>query len=153
LDIGSTVLGSTLRVPRRERFHRLQFATAETLSIEPLPCWRHLPSSEIRQRIRGLLSEIEVAIALEREGKAPLGVDVILGQNPHEAPERPKRAPAPEFHTVTRRARLELREAYRQFVAAFHAAAAKLRAGDRSASFPPGSFPPALSFVEALHPT
>jgi hypothetical protein len=137
----------------RERFERLRFATAETLSIEPLPCWRHLSVSEIRKRIRDLLMEIEAAVALERQGEKPLGIDAILRQDPHEAPERPKRSPAPDFHAVTRAARDDLREAYRQFVSAFRAAATKLRAGDRSASFPPGSFPPAMPFVEALHPT
>jgi hypothetical protein len=137
---------------RRERFDRLQFAT-ETLSIEPLPCWRHLSPAEVRQRVRGLLIEIEAATVLVRPGKTPLGVDAILKQNPHEAPERPKRSPAPDFHAVTRRVRSELCEAYRQFVAAFRAAAVKLRSGDRSARFPPGSFPPAMSFIEVLHPT
>lgn len=138
---------------RRERFDRLRFATTETLKIEPLPCWRHLPSSEIRRRVEDLLMEIEAAVAIERQGKKPLGADVILRQDPHEAPARPKRSPAPGFHAVTQSVRAELREAYRQFVTAFRAAAEKLRAGDRSVSFPLGCFPPALPFVEALHPT
>jgi hypothetical protein len=38
-------------------------------------------------------------------------------------------------------------EAYAFFVAAFREAAEKLRGGDRSAEFPPGSFPPRLPFV------
>jgi len=37
-----------------------------------------------------------------------------------------------------------LYEAYAWFVAAFRDASEKLRAGDRAARFPPGSFPPAL---------
>jgi hypothetical protein len=134
---------------RGERFERLQFAIMESLSLEPLPCWRHLPASEIRKRITDLLAGIEAEVALERQGRPPLGVDAILRQDP----ERPKRSPAPDFHVVTQIARNRLREGYRQFVAAFRAAAVKLRAGDPSANFPPGSFPPAMPFVEALHPT
>jgi hypothetical protein len=53
---------------------------------------------------------------------------------------------------VTRAARRELQEAYKRFVSAFRDAAAKLKAGDRSARFPIGSFPPAMPFVESAQP-
>jgi len=46
-----------------------------------------------------------------------------------------------------RRVRQELYEGYAGFVATFRQAAEKLRAGDRNAAFPAGSFPPALPFV------
>jgi len=42
-----------------------------------------------------------------------------------------------------------LGEAYSTFLAAFREAAEKLKAGDRAARFPLGSFPPALPFVSA----
>jgi hypothetical protein len=45
-----------------------------------------------------------------------------------------------------------LREAYGLFLAAFRDAAEQLKAGDRSAKFPLGSFPPGLPFVRALPP-
>ena len=48
---------------------------------------------------------------------------------------------------MSARVRRELWEAYRWFVAAFREAAERLRAGDRNALFPLGSFPPALPFV------
>jgi hypothetical protein len=57
---------------------------------------------------------------------------------------------APLFHALSAGVRWELWElweAYRLFVAAFRQAADKLRAGDRNAAFPPGSFPPALPYV------
>src|SRR3979411_3239057 len=41
---------------------------------------------------------------------------------------------------------------YRAFVAAYREAAEKLRAGDRAAIFPAGSFPPALPFVGGCRP-
>jgi hypothetical protein len=28
-----------------------QFATVETLTLDPLPCWKHLPPEEYRRRI------------------------------------------------------------------------------------------------------
>jgi len=40
-----------------------------------------------------------------------------------------------------------LYETYAWFVAALRDASEKLRAGDRTAQFPAGSFPPALPFV------
>ena len=45
-----------------------------------------------------------------------------------------------------------LREAYGLFLAAFRDAAELLKAGDRLAKFPVGSFPPGLPFVRALPP-
>jgi len=51
------------------------------------------------------------------------------------------------FHTWSSKVRHELWEAYAWFVAAFRDASEKLRAGDRNAAFPLGSFPPALPFV------
>lgn len=61
--------------------------------------------------------------------------------------EAPEEIAAPLFHTVSSKVRRELWEAYVWFVAAFRDAAEKLRAGNRHAAFPTGSFPPALPFV------
>ena len=44
--------------------------------------------------------------------------------------------------------RREMREAYGIFFAVFRLAAEKLKAGEREVAFPPGSFPPALPFVQ-----
>ena len=53
-------------------------------------------------------------------------------------------------HAFSQKVRQELYEAYAFFVSAFRLAADKLKAGDRTASFPTGSFPPHLPFVRAL---
>jgi len=68
---------------------------------------------------------------------------------PTSAPSSPafEKSPAPLFHTVSQAVRRELYEGYAWFVAAFRQAAEKLKAGDRNAAFPTGSFPPALPFV------
>jgi hypothetical protein len=57
---------------------------------------------------------------------------------------RSTHSPAPFVHAACRAVRLALLEAYRLFVAAYRAAAERLRAGDRFAVFPDGAFPPPL---------
>jgi hypothetical protein len=134
---------------QRQRFDRLEYATQETIQLEPLPCWRHLAKAIYRSQVGDLITEIETETASRhaREGTQPLGGAAILAQNPHDRPPRSKKAWAPAFHAATRAARRELAEAYRWFVGAYLEAAEKLRKGDLSASFPEGSFPPRLPFV------
>jgi hypothetical protein len=128
-----------------------QFAMGETLTLDPLPCWKHLPPEEYQARMADIVAEVvaEARAAREAKGMDPLGADAVRRQQPHTRPNRTKKSPAPLFHTASRRAYLELREAYSRFVAAFRDAAEKLRAGDRSVAFPEGSFPPALRFVRS----
>jgi hypothetical protein len=130
-------------------FDRLRYASVETLYLSPLPCWKHLPAEEWRGRALRLIEEIEqeTAARIAGTGSRPLGARAILRQHPHERPKEPKRSPAPQFHAFSARVRRELWEAYRSFVGAFRQAADKLRAGDRLAAFPRGSFPPPLPFV------
>jgi len=124
-----------------------QFAVSEALTLAPLPCWRQLTPEAIRERVKGLLCEIEAEGAVARRGRPPLGVTSILRQHPHSAPVEPKRSPAPRFHAASRVVRIELERAYGRFVTAFREASARLRAGDHTAVFPTGSFPPAMPFV------
>jgi hypothetical protein len=86
----------------------------------------------------------------EQTGRPPLGAEAILRQDPKTEPNRTKKSPAPRFHAFSQRVRRELHEAYAFFVSAFRIAADKLKAGDRKASFPTGSFPPHLPFVRGL---
>jgi REP element-mobilizing transposase RayT len=134
---------------REVAFDRLRYASVETLYLSPLPCWRHLSAEVWRQRALRLIEEVEQETAAHRArtGSRPLGAAAILRQHPHDRPKEPKRSPAPQFHAFSVKARRELWEAYRSFVAAFRQAADKLRAGDRLAAFPLGSFPPPLPFV------
>jgi hypothetical protein len=76
----------------------------------------------------------------------------VLQQPPHKEPHKIKRSPAPRFHAASKAVRNALRGAYFLFFAAFRDAAEQLKAGDRSARFPMGSFPPGLPFVRALPP-
>ena len=119
------------------------------LYLSPLPCWKHLPKDVWRARALDLIREVEEEAAVQSAstGNQPLGPAAILAQHPFDRPKHSKRSPAPLFHAASARVRRELWEAYRLFVAAFRQASEKLRAGDREAVFPVGSFPPALPFV------
>jgi hypothetical protein len=135
---------------RRGQDHdRLRFATPETATLSPLPCWEHLSPELRRERIAEVVREIESEAEEEREkrGKIPPGASIVRGQNPHDRPMRTKKSPAPLFHAASRRVYQELRDGYYRFLGAFREAAERLRAGDRSAIFPEGCFPPALPFV------
>jgi hypothetical protein len=78
-----------------------------------------------------------------------VGADGVRAQDPETRPWKLKKSPAPFVHAATKAARKVIWEAYGLFVAAFREAADKLKAGDRNAPFPIGSFPPRLPFVEA----
>ena len=108
-----------------------------------------LSNRALEVRSLSLVHEIEEEMAAQRSrtGSQTLGVAAILGQHPHDRPKHSKRSPAPLFHAMSVTVRRELWEAYAWFVAAFRDASEKLRAGDRSAVFPAGSFPPALPFA------
>ena len=73
----------------------------------------------------------------------------MRAQNPETRPRKIKKSPAPLFHALRKKVRKALWEAYGLFFAAFREATEKLRAGDRDAAFPQGSFPPRLPFVMA----
>jgi REP element-mobilizing transposase RayT len=135
---------------RGKSFQPLEYATEETLELDPLPCWRHLTPEQIRRNVAELVGRIEADAAAERErtGTVPLGPIVIRNQHPHDHPKKPKKSPAPMFHAFTKRVRKELQEAYREFVKAFREASEELlRKGNRLAAFPIGCFPPGLPFV------
>ncbi len=91
--------------------------------------------------------EEEAAAARKRTGAEPLGAAKILAQAPWTRPERMKRSPAPLLHATSKALRQILHEGFALFVAAYRAAAEKLKRGDPNPGFPLGSFPPALPFV------
>ncbi len=137
---------------RGEEYGRLDFASEESFVLTPLPCWEHLKPEQYRERVRSLIEDIETEgrAARAATGIPALGAAEILRQSPHTRPNRTKKSPAPRFHAASKAIREGLREAYGLFLAAFRDAADLLKAGDRSARFPLGSFPPGLPFVRAL---
>ena len=134
---------------RGEDFGRLKYAEAEELKLSQLPCWSDLTAEEYRERIAELVEEVEAEAraSCEAKGIEPLGVEAILRQDPHTRPNETKKSPAPAVHAASKKARKRFWEEYSAFVAAFREAAERLKAGDRAARFPLGSFPPGLLFV------
>jgi len=135
---------------RGKAFHRLEFATVETLDFTPLPCYKHLSKTTYRSWIADLVTDIEVETAARHklEETAPLGAAIATAISAHHRPTAPKKSWAPLFHAATKAARRELIEAYRWFVVAYWEAVEKLRAGDLSVVFPPGSFIPSLAMID-----
>jgi len=128
-----------------------QVEIPQTVVLSQLPCWQHMTPEAYRDRVIELIHQIEAAAAAERAKTQvePLGAEKILAQQPEARPDTLDRSPAPFIHAATRKVRKELWQAYGWFLAAYRAAAEKLRDGDRNAAFPPGSFPPHLPFVPA----
>jgi len=127
------------------------FEEPETLTLEPLPCWNHLSPEQYRGQMESLVRSVEAEAEAQRKrsSKQPLGAEAILRQDPTAKPRRTTRSPAPRFHAFSRAVREDLNRLYAEFIAAFRAAAEKLKLGDRHAAFPIGSFPPHLPFVRA----
>jgi len=127
------------------------FIEPYALELDPLPCWRHLPREEIRRRIAEMVDEIDAQHArrVVLNGRAPLGVQAVRKQHPHDRPWHTKKSPAPAVHAASKAVRKQMKMAYRLFVEAYCEAAAQLRAGDLTVEFPPGCFPPPRSFVPA----
>jgi hypothetical protein len=134
---------------RGEQVDLEDFAETETVTLSPLPCWQGLSEEEIHERLVVLIQTIERENAERRraEGKGVLGVKAIRRRHPHDKPKKLQRSPAPRFHAATKEARRRLREAYREFAAAFRDAAELLRLGSLKPRFPAGSFPPGMPYV------
>ena len=131
-----------------ETVDRLRYATPETVTFSPLPCWKDLSPEAYRERVGNMATEIEedATAARKRTGVEPLGVAAILAQDPTNRSKRLKKSPAPLFH-ASQAMRHYFYEGFSWFVAAYRTAAEKLQKGDPDPRFPIGSFPPALPFV------
>ena len=52
---------------RGEDFDRLRYASRETVTLSPLPCWEHLPAEKQKERIAEVVQEIETEAAERRK--------------------------------------------------------------------------------------
>ena len=132
---------------RGEIFERLDFATLQTASLEPLPCWRDVAPSVARQYIRELVADIEKECSGDKRAKPCVEARAI---DPHQKPRRFSPSPAPFAHCASTRVRRELWQAYHWFLSAYRSASEKFRDGDLSVPFPEGCFPPSPSFLAPL---
>jgi len=155
---GEPVVGSwfdrTLegRAARRGKIlPRETFVSREGLILTSLPCWKHLSPEIHRQRIAKIIEAIETAnrIRIRDSGEAPLGLDCLQHQDPHQQANRSKRRPAPLIHAASKAIRQDFQERYRNFCNAYRCAAEKWSSGAENALdlFPEGSFPPPAPFV------
>lgn len=128
-------------------------AEEETLVLTPLPCWSDLPDDEIRERLRFLIDSIEAEHRerRKREGRSVVGTEALRKGNPLQptsvSGDRREATAAPLVHVRSAVRKRKLLDAYREFLVAFAAAAARLRGGEDRPRFPAGSFPPGLPFV------
>jgi len=136
---------------RGGRVAKYDFAEGLEFELAPIPAWRGLSPDEQRQRAKQIVRDIErdTRSRAKETGRAPMGPRRICRQNPHAAPERVERSPAPRFHACDPGERKRLELAYREFLALYRAGAEALRQGKLSALFPRGSFRPHLPFVPA----
>ncbi|MCG8458781.1 MAG: transposase [Holophagales bacterium] len=124
-------------------------SSIERVKLSPLPCWEHLPEAKWRQAVAEMVEEIDRRARAERaaSGQRTLGVAAVLAANPFHMPDRVVRKPKPRFHAASKAAARAMVEAWSQVLAAYRRASEELRAGNRNAKFPEGTFPPASPFV------
>jgi REP element-mobilizing transposase RayT len=134
---------------RGERVSKYDYAEELTVKFSPLPAWKDRDSKEIRQKVQEIVRSIEADTRkrARETGSTPVGVRRIRRQDPHAAPERPSRSPAPRFHARDPRVRKRLELAYYTFRIAYQQAAEALRDGKLDAEFPAGCFRPPLPFT------
>jgi putative transposase len=123
--------------------------STETVRLSPMPFLEGRTPEEQRnfaiQAVRRI--EQETAERHRKRGSKPLGAQAVRRQSPHDRPKDFKPSPAPIVHAATPEEYWVMRKARDLRVAAYRAASACLRGGDRTASFPQGCFPPPLPYV------
>ncbi len=120
------------------------------LPLAPLPCWQEVDAATRRDYVTEMVRQIEdeTAKVHAAEGTSPLGVLAVLAGDPHFRPEELETPPKPLFHAFRQRVRRDMREALGLITTAYFDAAERLKAGDRSVSFPRNCFPSRLPFVD-----
>lgn len=135
---------------------RKDFVSTESFELAPLPCWRDLSPEDRQARIASFIESIEADSRqrIQASGNEPLGRIRLERQDPHQAPSRFARRPAPSVHAVSKSVRNAWRRAYRLFADAHRHASTRFRRGagfdGLLVLFPKGSFLPPGPFVSGL---
>ena len=134
---------------RGEAFDKYQYATRYIVELSPLPAWKDLSRAKYKERVMDLVSAIEAETRGRHraEGTTPLGAHRVTRVSPKRRARKPKKAPMPLVHAISKIVRRMYYEAYRLFEVAFREAAELLQAGNVGAIFPDWSFPPGLPYV------
>jgi len=127
-----------------ETVDRLRYATPETVTFSPLPCWKNLSPEAYRQRVANWPTRSRRTPPRPGSGQEPSRLE---SRRSWPRTKRLKKSPAPLFHAASKAMRHYFYEGFSWFVAAYRTAAEKLQKGDPAPRFPLGSFPPALPFV------
>ncbi len=136
---------------RGKPFDKNEFATLETASLDPLPCWNFTPAARRREYIQELVTEIERTCM--KDNPSPQDHLDPTRTDPHAKPADFRPSPAPFAHCASKRVRRELWNAYHWFLASYRDASEKFRDGDLSVPFPEGCFPPPPSFLSPIAAT
>ena len=134
--------------PRGDR----EFSSVETVRLSPMPFLAERSAADQQRFVIDAVREVEEETAERHRsnGSRPIGARLVMSQRPHAAPKNFTPSPAPRFHASSRKRYQELLEARRNKVAAYRAAAERLKDGERDVEFPPDCFPPGLPFVEPV---
>ena len=134
--------------PRGDR----EFSSIETVRLSPMPFLAERSAADQQRFVIDAVRQVEEETAERHRaiGSRPIGARLVKCQRPHAAPKNFTPSPAPRFHATTRKEYQELLEARRNKVAAYRAAAERLKNGERDVEFPPDCFPPGLPFVEPV---
>ena len=94
---------------RGEEISPRRFATTETVTLSPLPCWQHLAPEVVQEKIRAMVEDIEATAArLRSETQTTvLGPDAVQAQKHESRPAHPKKSYAPLFDALSCRLRRE----------------------------------------------
>jgi hypothetical protein len=142
------------RLRRARRSWKRKAATIEgftselTVSLSPLPVWRELSATELRERHESIVEGIEDQGRFRRASY--LGVTKLVHAAPHDRPATTTHSPAPFCHASDPRTVVAFRSLYQAFVAAFRHATARLL-DQPPTNVPKGSFARPNWFHRAGH--
>ena len=145
--IDRTEYGKALR--RGEELSEQDFAEILEVKLSPIPALAHLSKQNYRKVMLGLVRQVEdeTAAMHRMAGSRPAGVGAVLSRDPRDRPKEMKRSRRPWFHAFSEDMKQAMRAALILIASQYAVASARLRAGDRHATFPVHTFPPGLPFV------
>ena len=131
------------------------FPTTETVHLTPPPFLKGCSERERQEFMVDAVHRVERETAQMHREKStkPFGARAVLRLHPHSKPKALKSSPAPKIFAATREIFWELLNARRAKIAAYRAAAERLKRGETDVSFPDGCFPPRLPYVDSRAPT
>ncbi len=126
------------------------FASEERVVISPLPCMRHLPAAFWQKLVGEWIEDIDREAKVIRRDlkKRSLGVARILAVDPESRADHVEKSPKPRFHARDPAVFRAMFAIWQEVIRSFREASELLRSGLRSVSFPEGTFPPSLPFVQ-----